>query len=107
MTGRGLDAGILPKGAMRHFWIIANRPLIVCAGKIFCESSGKNYWRNCFGKNLGKSIIAGVEIFADGISWRGWKPIDEVRGSSFHILMRMGFLILEKSRSNDAIFGIQ
>jgi len=21
-----------------------------------------------------KSIIAGVEIFANGISWRGWKP---------------------------------
>ena len=31
----GLDAGILAKGAMRHFWKIANRAIIACAGKIF------------------------------------------------------------------------
>jgi len=38
---------------------IANRAFIATAGKIFCESSGKN---------LVKSIIVEVEIFADGIS---------------------------------------
>jgi len=33
----GLDAGILAKDAMRHFWKIANRAFIAFAGKIFCE----------------------------------------------------------------------
>jgi len=33
--GTGLDAGILAKGAMRHFWKIANRAIIACPGKIF------------------------------------------------------------------------
>jgi len=37
----GLDAEILAKGAMRHFWNIANRAFIACAGKIFCGGSGK------------------------------------------------------------------
>jgi aspartate/methionine/tyrosine aminotransferase len=64
----GWDAGILAKDAMRHFWKIANRAIVVCAGKIFWESPGKNFWRTCFWKNLVKWIIAGVEIFADGIS---------------------------------------
>ncbi len=47
--------------------------------KGFCESPGKNFWGNCFGKNPGKSIIAGVEIFASRISLM-IKPSDEVRG---------------------------
>jgi len=50
----GLDAGILAKGAMRHFWKIANRVFIACAGKIFfVEVPGKNsvkiFWKK-FGK---------------------------------------------------------
>ena len=52
------------------FWKIANRACIACAGKNFCENSGKNFWGKCFGKNLGESINAGLEIFAGGISWR-------------------------------------
>jgi len=43
--------------AMRHFWKIANRAFVAFAGKIFCENPGKNFWRNCFGKNLGKRIL--------------------------------------------------
>jgi len=56
------------KSAMRHFRKIANRAFIAFAGKIFWENPGKNFLRNCFGKNLVKSIIVGVEIFANGIS---------------------------------------
>jgi len=36
----GSDAGILAKGAMRHFWKIANRAFIACAGKFFMEKRG-------------------------------------------------------------------
>jgi len=57
-----LDAGILAKGAMRHFWKIANRAIVAFAGKIFCESSGKNFWGNFFGKNLVESIIAKLKF---------------------------------------------
>ncbi len=60
----GLDAGILAKDAMRHFRKIANRLIIACAGKIFCENPGKNFRENCFGEMLVKSIIAGDKIFA-------------------------------------------
>jgi len=42
----GLDAGILAKGAMRHFWKVANRAFIACAGKIF--------WGNCFLEKFGE-----------------------------------------------------
>lgn len=59
------------------FLKIANRGFIACAGKIFWKSPGKNFWRNCFEKNLGKSIIAGFGIFVEGILWREWKPSDE------------------------------
>jgi hypothetical protein len=38
----------------------------------------ENFWGNCFGKNLVKLIIAGVEIFANRISQKV-KPSDEVR----------------------------
>jgi len=31
------------KGAMRHFWKIANRAIVACAGKLFCELPGKNF----------------------------------------------------------------
>jgi len=34
----GLDAGIIVKGAMRHFWKIANRVFVAFGGKIFSES---------------------------------------------------------------------
>ena len=54
---------------------------IACAGKIFCENPGKNFRGNCSGKNPVKLIIAGVEIFANGILWKGWKPTADVRGS--------------------------
>ncbi len=66
----GSDAGILAKDAIQHFWKIANRAIIAWAGKCFCESFGKNFWRNCFGKNLVKSMIAGIKIFANGILGR-------------------------------------
>jgi hypothetical protein len=68
----GFDAGILTKDAMRHFWKIANRAFIACAGKIFWESPGKN---------MGTRIMAGVEIFAEGISLRGGKPITDILSS--------------------------
>ncbi len=29
------------KGAMRHFWNIANRAIVACAGKIFVKVPGK------------------------------------------------------------------
>ncbi len=38
------------KGAMRYFWKIANRAFVACAGKIFCESSGKIFLGNYFWK---------------------------------------------------------
>jgi len=38
---RGLDAGILVKDAMRHFWKIANRAFIAFAVKIFVKVPGK------------------------------------------------------------------
>jgi hypothetical protein len=34
---------------------------------IFQENPGKNFWGNCFGKNLVKSVIAEIEIVANGI----------------------------------------
>jgi len=46
----GLDAGILAKGAMRHFWKIANRAFIAFAGKIFWESFGKIFMEIVLGK---------------------------------------------------------
>jgi len=61
------------KDTMRHFGKFANRALVACAGKIF--------WGNCFEKNWGKSIIAGIEILRMGfrggdgsraIRCRGW-----------------------------------
>ena len=58
----GLDRGILAKDAMRHFRKIANRAFIAFAGKIFWENPGKNFLRNCFGKNLVKSIIAELKF---------------------------------------------
>ena len=42
----------LAKGAMRHFWKIANRAIVAFAGKIFCENPGKSFWRKCFGLTL-------------------------------------------------------
>jgi len=43
---------------MRHFWKIANRAIIACAGKIFYENPVKSFWQNYFGENLVKWIIA-------------------------------------------------
>ena len=37
----GLDAGILAKDAMRHFWKIANRAFIAFGGKIFVKVPGE------------------------------------------------------------------
>ena len=37
----GLDAGILAKGAMRHFWKIANRAFIAFAERFFVKVPGK------------------------------------------------------------------
>jgi len=45
-----LDAGILAKNAMRHFWKIANRAFIACAGKFFEEIPGKNFGEIVLGK---------------------------------------------------------
>ncbi len=75
MTGRGLDAEIFAKDAMRHFWKIANRVFVACDGKIF--------WGNCFGKYLVKLIIAEVKIFAEGVSREGgWQPTSDGAGSA-------------------------
>ena len=49
------------------FWKIANRACIACAGK--------NFWGKCFGKNLGESMIAGVEIFVEGNFVEGCEEI--------------------------------
>jgi len=65
---------------MRHFRKIANRAIVACAGKIFCESFGKSFWEIVLGKYLIESIIAGVEIFTNGILWMGWKTIAHERG---------------------------
>ena len=47
---RGLDTGILAKGAMRHFWKIANRAIIAFAGKIFVKIPGKIFGEIVLGK---------------------------------------------------------
>ena len=36
-----MDAGILAKGAMRHFWKIANRAIVAFTGKILVKIPGK------------------------------------------------------------------
>jgi len=64
----GLDAGILAKGVMRHFWNIANRACIACAGKIFCGGSGKIFGKIVFLEKSGEVDHVWREIFMNGIS---------------------------------------
>jgi len=54
--------------------------IVACAGKIFYESFGKSFGEIVLGKYLMEPIIAGVEIFTNGILWRGWKTIAHERG---------------------------
>jgi hypothetical protein len=51
----------LAKGAMRHFWKIANRGFVACAGIIFWESPGKNFEkkiRKYFSRKSRKKFLA-------------------------------------------------
>jgi len=64
----GLDAGILAKGAMRHFWKIANRAFIAFAGKDFLWRFRENFWGNCFLEKSGEVDYVWREIFMTGIS---------------------------------------
>lgn len=73
----GIGCWNLAKDAMRHFLkkLRTVRSLRV----------PKDFWRNCFGKNMMKSIIAEVEIFVDGILREGrerrdGKPASDLRG---------------------------
>jgi len=47
---QGLDAGILAKEAMRHFWKIANRVVVANAGKIFGKIPEKIFGEIVLGK---------------------------------------------------------
>ena len=65
---------------MRYFWKIANRAFIAFAEKIFWESLGEKFPGKLFWGKSGEGNHGSREIFANGISWRGWKTIADVRG---------------------------